>query len=194
MNQSSNLGSNPHCGRIALVGPMGSGKTTVGQRLAAALGRPFVDLDAWIVAHAGLSIPEIFAKQGEMAFRRLELEALVSVAQDDALCGCVCATGGGVVETAACRAQLSRDWTVIELRATVATLAAHLAGETAGRPMFRDAVSVERRILELYERRKSLYDEVAQFRVSIDGRTPEEVVHVIARHLQEGCDAASMDA
>ena len=79
---------------VVLTGMMGSGKTTCGRRLAAALGREFADADAWIVERAGMSIPEIFATRGEAAFRDLETQAARTLGSRT---GLVIATGGGMV-------------------------------------------------------------------------------------------------
>jgi len=79
---------------IALIGMAGCGKTTVGTELARRLGRKFVDMDEEIVKRAGKSIPDIFAGEGEEAFRSLETQVLRELAPQSAL---VIATGGGVV-------------------------------------------------------------------------------------------------
>ena len=79
---------------IILIGMPGCGKSTLGKRIAAALGRPFVDCDAEIVKTAGRPIPEIFANEGEEAFRALETQVLDTFAKES---GLVIATGGGVV-------------------------------------------------------------------------------------------------
>ena len=79
---------------IALIGMPGCGKTTVGKHLAALTGRPLLDTDALIVEQAGLPIPQIFADQGEAAFRALETEALARAAGQS---GAIIATGGGIV-------------------------------------------------------------------------------------------------
>ena len=80
--------------RIFLTGFMGSGKTTVGRRLAERLELPFVDLDEEIERRAGMAVREIFERQGEPAFRALEAEALRQVL---ALPDVVVATGGGTM-------------------------------------------------------------------------------------------------
>lgn len=79
---------------IMLIGMPGSGKSTVGAALAERLGRKLVDVDERIVEMAGCSIPEIFAKEGEEGFRRIEHQALCEVSRES---GLVIATGGGVV-------------------------------------------------------------------------------------------------
>jgi len=79
---------------IALIGMAGSGKSTVGKELARMLDRRFVDMDEEIVKKAGKTIPEIFAEEGEEAFRSLETEVLSELSGES---GLVIATGGGVV-------------------------------------------------------------------------------------------------
>ena len=79
---------------ILLIGMPGSGKSTVGAALAEKLGRRLVDADALIVEKAGCTIPEIFEKDGEEGFRRIEHEVLCEISKES---GLVIATGGGVV-------------------------------------------------------------------------------------------------
>ena len=79
--------------RVYLTGFMASGKSTVGPRAAARLGRPFLDLDRLIAAHAGRSIPTIFAEEGEEQFRALETKMLHRTTETEDL---VVALGGGV--------------------------------------------------------------------------------------------------
>src|SRR5690606_41388596 len=76
---------------VTLIGFMGAGKTTVGQRRAARLSRPFVDVDAVIEARAGMSIPDIFAAEGESGFRRREVDAVRRICREG---GQVIAAGG----------------------------------------------------------------------------------------------------
>ena len=78
---------------IVLIGMMGSGKTTVGKLLADGLRRPFVDTDALIEEREGRSIPDIFARDGEEAFRALELELARELSGQS---GLVIACGGGL--------------------------------------------------------------------------------------------------
>ena len=79
---------------LVLVGMPGSGKSTVGAALAQIMGRPFVDCDAEIVRRAGRSIPEIFAQDGEAAFRALEARIIAEVCKEKHQ---VVAMGGGAV-------------------------------------------------------------------------------------------------
>ncbi|HUY82488.1 MAG TPA: shikimate kinase [Acidobacteriaceae bacterium] len=90
---------------IVLTGFMGAGKSTIGTRLARALGWEFLDSDTAIEARAGKSIAEIFAEQGEPAFRALEAEVVGEHANRANL---VLALGGGALETEATRRLLTR--------------------------------------------------------------------------------------
>ena len=111
---------------IVLVGMPGSGKTTVGQELARLSGKPFVDLDGEIVKKAGRPIPEIFAQEGEGAFRKIENEVLAEVC---AKSGQVIATGGGAVLWSENRSAMRRTGRVYRLRRRLEDL------PTEGRPL-----------------------------------------------------------
>src|SRR5215217_6250042 len=100
-------------GSIAVVGYMGSGKTTLGCLLASALNLEFVDLDRAIVKSAGEGIPEIFARHGEKLFRDLEHEALLQAL--DGTTPSVVACGGGTIVRPDNRTLL-RDVTTVFLR------------------------------------------------------------------------------
>jgi shikimate kinase len=114
---------------IALVGLRGAGKTTVGALLAERLGWRFVDTDALVEARAGVTIAEIFAHQGEPAFRALEREAGLATLCEERV---VVATGGGAVLDEAVRARLAQVFTVW-LQAPIPELAARIE-RGAGRP------------------------------------------------------------
>src|SRR5207245_2182803 len=117
--------------RIALIGMMGSGKSTVGRRLASELGWAFIDTDAEIVRTQGRSIADIFRDDGEEAFRNLETAALRQALTPDEV---VIATGGGVVLRPENRDLLARTCWVVWLRATEEEYIRRVAGN-ARRPL-----------------------------------------------------------
>ena len=120
---------------IFLYGAPASGKTTLGRKLAARLGAAFVDLDAAIVARAGRSIPDIFARDGEPAFRDLESETLAAVV-DAAAGDTVVSLGGGTLLRDANRARAEASGTVLCLEAPDAAELARRIGSAAGsRPL-----------------------------------------------------------
>ena len=158
---------------ITLCGFMGSGKTTVGKVLADFLGCPFLDLDDLVVKKAGKSIPEIFAEDGEPAFRVMEAQVLRKTVEKYAESTAVLALGVGAVMTPASASLLHGKTDCIYLRATLETLSARLEGETAGRPLADDSLAA--RLAE----REPVYEETAHVTVDTDGLSPEEVADEI---------------
>ena len=158
---------------ITLTGFMGSGKTTVGRVLADALGCPFLDLDDLVVKKAGKTIPEIFAQDGEPAFRQLEARLLRQTVEKYAESTVVLALGGGAVTTPASATLLHEKTVCIYLRATLETLLQRLSGETAGRPLADDAMAGR------LAAREPLYEETAHVIIDTDGLAPDEVADVI---------------
>ena len=158
---------------ITLTGFMGSGKTTVGKVLADFLGCPFMDLDDLVVKKAGKSIPDIFAQDGEPAFRQLEAQVLRKTVEKYAESTAVLALGGGAVLAPASAALLHEKTVCIYLRATLDTLLARLEGETAGRPL-ADASLADR-----LASREPIYEKTAHVIIDTDGLSPDEVADEI---------------
>ena len=158
---------------IALTGFMGSGKTTVGKVLADFLGCPFMDLDDLVVKKAGKSIPDIFAQDGEPAFRLLEAQVLRKTVEKYAESTAVLALGGGAVLAPSSAALLHEKTVCIYLRASLETLLARLEGETAGRPL-ADASLADR-----LASREPIYEETAHVVIDTDGLSPDEVADEI---------------
>src|ERR1035441_4410527 len=117
--------------RLLLVGMMGSGKTTVGHLVAQRLGWPHLDSDAEVEEAIGQSVPEIFAGQGEPAFRAAETAALVRALSVEPV---VVSVAGGAVLDPDNRRLIAGAGTVVWLRAEVETLADRV-GDGAGRPL-----------------------------------------------------------
>mgnify|MGYP003466665896 FL=1 len=160
---------------ITLTGFMGCGKSSVGRCLSELLCCPFMDLDAVIEESQGRSIPDIFAAEGEAAFRQMEVEALSRIIEAQQLRdNVIVALGGGTVMTPEC-AEIVREKThCIYLRASVDTLVSHLENEAAGRPMLQGA-SLRSRIEELMALRSSTYEATAHDVIDTDSKTVEEV-------------------
>jgi shikimate kinase len=162
-------------GSVAIVGYMGSGKTTLGRLLARAMSLEFVDLDRAIVKRAGKGIPEIFAEHGEKHFRDLEHRALFQAL--DGGTPSVVACGGGTVVRPDNRTLL-REVTTVFLREDTDVLYRRARG--AGRPL--RAASREEFGLR-YAQRLPLYKEVADLEVEADGRPPAKVAEEVLRCL-----------
>jgi shikimate kinase len=152
---------------------MGSGKSTVGRLVAARLGRPFLDSDEVIQARTGRTVREIFASDGEAAFRSEETQALA-----EALAApgpAVIAAAGGTVLAEANR-DLLRDSQVVWLDADPALLVERVRGDEH-RPLLDDDPGAV--LVRLATERRPLYAEVADHVVGIDGRTPDQVADQI---------------
>lgn len=166
---------------IALVGMMGAGKSAVGRALAARLGRTFADTDALIEVEAGRTVAEIFAREGEAAFRGYErrlIERLTSFRRH------VLALGGGMFVGEENVARIGAAAATIWLRARVDTLVARL-GPRAGedRPLLRPGDPAER-LAALLAERAPWYGR-AQLALDTDGLEVEEVAAAITRALAE---------
>ena len=156
---------------LILVGMPGCGKSTLGQAVAAALQREFVDCDAEIVRRAGKSIPEIFAQDGEGAFRALESSVLADVCRGH---GLVISTGGGAVLRAENRDAMRQNGRVCLIRRALALL------PRDGRPLSASEDAVAR----LWEARRAAYETAADFPVENDG-TVEEAAEKIREGFYE---------
>lgn len=156
---------------LILVGMPGCGKSTLGQAVAAALQREFVDCDAEIVRRAGKSIPEIFAQDGEGAFRALESGVLADVCRGH---GLVISTGGGAVLREENRDAMRQNGRVCLIRRALALL------PRDGRPLSASEDAVAR----LWEARRAAYETAADFPVENDG-TVEEAAEKIREGFYE---------
>ena len=167
--------------RVILVGPRGSGKTTVARLLAADLGWSWVDADVLLEGRAGMSIRDIFAAEGEAGFRRREADVLAEV------CGLeshVIATGGGVVLRPANRELLKRSGVVVWLTGDIDTLWGRICedGSTAAR---RPTLTVGGRdeVAELVAAREPLYRECARVVIDTSGRTPVSIIEEVRKRI-----------
>ncbi|MET8746966.1 3-dehydroquinate synthase [Streptomyces sp. NPDC004728] len=162
---------------IVLVGPMGVGKSTVGELLADRLGTGYRDTDADVVATAGKPIPEIFYDEGEEHFRELERRAVhTAVAEHTG----VLSLGGGAVLDATTR-ELLAGRPVVYLSMEVEEAVKRVGLNTA-RPLL--VVNPRRQWRELMDARRHLYTEVARVTVATDERTPEEVAQAVLDALE----------
>ena len=119
---------------------MGCGKSSVGKILSTLLPEcHLIDLDTYIEEKQGMNISEIFNEYGEMAFRRMEREALEEIFSDHSRPRAILSLGGGTVTSEECRQLIRRHTDCFYLRATTDTLLANLEGHSDGRPMLSSA-------------------------------------------------------
>jgi shikimate kinase len=165
--------------RAVIVGPPGSGKTTVGQALAEALGLVFRDTDADVEAGAGKPIGEIFADDGEPVFRAQEEQAVAVALKEHPG---VLALGGGAVLSANTRALLA-DHPVVFLNVGMAE-GVRRTGLSSARPLLA-GINPRATFKALLDARLPLYREVATIEVATDDRSPEQVVSEVLEQLPE---------
>ncbi|MDQ1509270.1 MAG: shikimate kinase, partial [Actinomycetota bacterium] len=159
-------------------GAMGSGKSTIGVRLAASLGRPFVDNDAQLLERAGTTAAELAAREGVDALHATEAEAVLAAL--DAPDASVIAAAASTITDPVVRRALKRDGFVVWLRATPAVLASRLPRSSA-RPFAAEEPTalVARQARE----RDPLFEQIADLAVASDRSRPDAVVADILEKL-----------
>lgn len=164
---------------IVLVGFMGAGKTTVGHLLSERLGLPFADSDLVIEQRSGRSVRQIFAEDGEPAFRALEHQVIADLLDGSAL---VLALGGGAAEHPGTRDRLATVQVVyLQVSYEQAMLRVGAGPDPLTRPLL-----TRPDLAATYQRRLPLYAEIATLTISTDGRPPEAIsADVLARLVRE---------
>lgn len=163
---------------VFLIGFMGAGKSTVARRLARSCGVSSLDLDTYIERECGKKIREVFADEGEAAFRRMEAHALKEVAAMDAAMLVSC--GGGIVTTDESR-QALQDLGFTVLLKVDADEAASRISDKSTRPLFQDLESAR----QLCEDRAPLYEQVAAATIDTRGKDVYRIMRELRSLLEE---------
>jgi shikimate kinase len=164
---------------IVLVGPMGSGKTTVGRRLAQILKIDFYDADHEIISKTGVSIDHIFDVEGEKGFRKRESKTLKELCS---MSNIVIATGGGAVISKENRLVIKGTGSVIYLLSSVDQILRRTA-KSKTRPLLENSTNRRKTISDIMEVRDSLYREVSTIIINTNGKKLHEVINEILTHL-----------
>lgn len=164
--------------KAVLIGLPGSGKSTIGRRLAKAMGCSLIDTDAAIEERTGRSIPEIFAAEGESGFRRIEEQVVCDALRDH---DGILSLGGGAVTVPAIREALAGH-TVIYLEISAGEGVRRTSGSTV-RPLLAGPDRAEK-YRELMGQRVPLYRQVATIRINTNRRNPGAVVRYIVGRLE----------
>jgi shikimate kinase len=166
---------------VALIGFMGTGKTAVGRTLAERLNREFVEMDSLIEQKEGKSIPEIFAQDGEIAFRELEIEVTKEISGRKNL---VIACGGGVVLNKINVDRLRQEGAIVYLTASAEAILKRVASEEGQRPLLEvdDPLLTIREMLKF---RKPFYERAADIEIDTSKLDIAAVAEQIIRKLAE---------
>jgi len=166
--------------RIFLIGPMGSGKTTVGRQLARRLDMEFLDLDRELQARCGVEVAVIFEIEGESGFRQRESTLLDELSRRD---GLVLATGGGSVLSEDNRKMLTERGLVIYLQTSVEQQLRRLERDKQ-RPLLQ-APDRRRRLSELAEQRNPVYESCADLIIRSGNSSPAAMAATVAHHVYD---------
>ena len=164
--------------RLILIGPMASGKSTVGRKLAKRLNLDFIDVDEEVEKSAGVSISWIFDVEGEKKFRERESKELINSLKTD---NCVIATGGGVILTEQNRSLIKKG-TVIYLETSIQTQLERTLNDNK-RPLLKESENVEQTLRELKGIRDPLYEECANITINEGKNSHNAVVDEIVDQL-----------
>ncbi len=159
---------------IVITGFMGTGKSTIGRLVAERLQRPYLDTDAEIVSRVGMSIPEIFARQGEAGFRHIERRMCRFLASQR---GYVISTGGGMLVDDGNREVMLASGFVVCLTASPDVIAKRLLGDPEDRPLLQGDWR------GLLEKRRPAYESIP-IQIDTSNRTPEEIAEEIIKLWQ----------
>ena len=159
---------------LILCGMMGSGKTTVGKKLAECIEARWLDTDGIIEERYG-KISELFKRYGEEYFRAKETEIVKEFAKMD---GLVISTGGGLLLKEENAKLLKANGAIIFLRATLNTLLERLQGDRE-RPLLQNSTDLRLRLSRLLEERTPVYERVADYTVDVDKKAPDEIAKEI---------------
>lgn len=168
---------------IVLIGMMGAGKTTVGRRLAAKLGRRFVDSDEEVEKAAGMTIEEIFAAHGEADFRAGEVKVIARLLKDESI---VLGTGGGAFINPETRALVKATALSVWIKADFDLLFQRVS-RRSNRPLLKTANPRET-LQKLIDARYPIYAEADITVVSRDvpqDQVASELIEALADHLRE---------
>jgi len=167
---------------VVLVGAPGSGKSTVGRRVASAIGTRYLDTDEIVARTAGMTVADIFVNAGEPTFRKMEEEAVQEALQAS---GSVVSLGGGAIISEVTRQRLSGH-RVVWLRVSVADAAARV-GMGVARPLL--VGNVRSRLAVLMREREDWYEQVCSTSVETSDRPIEHVVSDVLAFVHQGVSA-----
>ena len=169
-----------HIQNLFLIGPMGSGKTTIGQRLSKELKLPFFDSDEVIEKRNGVAISTIFDIEGEAGFRAREVDVIDELTGQS---GIVLSTGGGSILDSRNREHLRNRGFVVYLKAGINQILMRTSRDRK-RPLLQGG-NARKKLIELQTEREPLYMEIADLTIETDHKNARQVVEQIYNYKVE---------
>tara|TARA_B100000767_G_C19555669_1_gene446842 strand:- start:208 stop:726 length:519 start_codon:yes stop_codon:yes gene_type:complete len=164
---------------IILVGPMGSGKTTVGRKLSQRLEKDFFDSDHEIIARTGVSIDHIFEIEGEKGFRQRETDVLKDLCS---MTNIVISTGGGAVLSSQNRDLFKISPHIVYLSSSIDQILRRTS-KSKTRPILEKSTNRRKTISDIVEAREPFYKELASLIINTNGKKLNEVIDEIESKL-----------
>jgi len=164
---------------IVLIGPPGSGKSSVGKALSRKLSRPWIDTDTEVESRAGKKISEIFLEDGEATFRSLERDVVDQVMGSEAA---IVSLGGGSVLNESSQKRITTAKEVVFLDVSISN-AAPRVGFNKDRPLL--AINPRQQWLQLMEKRRPIYESLATITVNTDNKKADQVADEIIEAIEQ---------
>ena len=165
---------------IILIGPMGSGKTSIGKKLSKMMKFDFVDTDSIIEKKTGVDIPTIFEHEGEQGFRTRETKILKEISNVN---NTVIGTGGGIIISADNRRIIKNLGFVVHLTANIKELV-YRTEHDKNRPLINN-VDAENKITTLLKERKDYYEKSSNVTISTDNYDTVKISRIIIKNFEE---------
>lgn len=166
---------------IVLCGMMGVGKSTIGIKIAELTKRCWIDTDTVISNRHG-RILDIFEYYGEAYFRQLESQVVEEYCEKDEL---VISTGGGLVLNRENAEKLKKNGKIFFLKASLDTLLSRITNDGDTRPLLRHTKGARKRLEELLDDRKPVYEYVSDYMIETDGKSADEVAKEIIELMEQ---------
>jgi shikimate kinase len=165
---------------IILIGPMGSGKTSIGKKLSKMMKFNFIDTDHLIEEKTGVDIPTIFEHEGESGFRKRENKILEDISNVE---NSVLGTGGGIIILEENRKIIKNMGFIVYLTASIKELV-YRTEQDRNRPLIKDG-DTKKKIEEILKEREKIYENISNIKISTDNYDTVKLSKIIIKNYEK---------